>query len=122
MLPVLIGLGILIGGALIVANWGDIINWLHDFIPKLKAAWKKVRPFVPYEARIFGDKIIEGADRLIKILYKLYYKDKKKDQWIEETTSRILPESEVPPFIRNRVLKKETDITPEMEEELGLEV
>ena len=72
MLPVLIGLGVLIGGALIVANWDDIVNWLHDFIPKLKAAWKQVRELVPHGARIYGDLVIEGADRLIKIAHKLY--------------------------------------------------
>ena len=71
MLPVLIGLGVLIGGALIVANWDDIVNWLHDFIPKLKAAWEQVRELVPHGARIYGDLITEGADRLIKIAHKL---------------------------------------------------
>ena len=120
MLPVLLGLGVLIGGVLIVANWDDIVNWLHDFIPKLKAAWKQVRELVPHGSRIYGDLIIEGAGRLIKIAHKLYYKE--NEQWIEETTSRKLPESEVPPFIRNKGIKKETDITEEMEEALGLEV
>ena len=57
---------------------------------------------------------------LIKIAHKFYYQE--DGQWIEETTSRKLPESEVPPFIRNKGIKKETDITEEMEEALGLEV
>ena len=58
--------------------------------------------------------------RAQKIAHKLYYKE--DEQWIEETTTRKIPESEVPPFIRNKGIKKETDITEEMEEELGLEI
>ena len=120
MIPLLIGLGVLIGGALIVANWDEIVDWLHDFIPKLKAAWEKVRDSIPHGARIFGDLVVEGAERLMKIAHKLYYKE--DGQWIEQTTTRKIPESEVPPFIRNKGIKKETDITEEMEEELGLEI
>jgi hypothetical protein len=120
MIPLLIGLGVLIGGALIVANWDAIVDWLHDFVPKLKAAWEKVRDSIPHGARIFGDLVVEGAERLMKISHRLYYK--KNEQWIEETTTRKIPESEVPPFIRNKGIKKETDITEEMEEELGLEI
>ena len=43
MLPVLLGLGLLIGGALIVANWEAITDWLKDFIPKLRMAWETIR-------------------------------------------------------------------------------
>jgi hypothetical protein len=120
MIPLLIGLGVLIGGALIVANWDEIVDWLQDFIPKLKAAWEKVRDLIPHGARIFGDIVVEGAERMMKIAHKLYYKE--DGQWIEETTTRKIPESEVPPFIRNKGIKKETDITEEMEQELGLEI
>ena len=100
----------------------SVKNWLRDFIPKLKAAWKQLREFVPYGARIFGDLIVEGADYLVKIAHKLYYQE--DGQWIEETTTRKIPESEVPPAIRDKVYaqQKEEDITEEIEEELGLEV
>ena len=71
---------------------------------------------------IFGDLIVEGADYLVKIAHKLYYQE--DGQWIEETTTRKIPESEVPPAIRDKVYaqQKEEDITEEIEEELGLEV
>ena len=55
MLPVLIAAGLIIGGAVIVANWDSIVNWVKDFIPKLVSAWESVRAFVPYEFMFVGD-------------------------------------------------------------------
>ena len=121
MIPVLIGLGVLIGGAIIVANWDKIVDWLNDFIPKLKAAWEEVRELVPHGARIYGDLVAKGADLLGRIMHKLYYK--QDGHWIEETTTRSVDESEVPEAIRETWRKKkETDITEEIEDELQLEV
>lgn len=121
MIPVLLGLGVLIGGVLIVANWDKIVDWLNDFIPRLKKAWKELRNHVPHGARIFGDIVVEGAERLARVMHKLYYKE--DGQWIEETTMRKVDESEVPEAIRNKIKKNtETDITEEIEDELHLEV
>lgn len=120
MLPLLIGAGLLIGGVLVVANWDSIVNWLKDFIPKLKAAWEKVRVFVPHGARIYGDMIVEGADKLAKIMHKLYYQE--DGQWVEETTTRKISKNEVPAAILAKIGKKETDITETMEDVLQLEV
>lgn len=120
MLPLLIGAGLLIGGALIVANWDSVIGWLRNFIPKLKAAWESIRVMVPHGARIYGDLIVEGANKLAKIMHKLYYQE--DGQWVEETTTRKVSEREVPAAILAKIRKQETDITETMEQELQLEV
>lgn len=121
MIPWLLA-GLLIGGAaIIVANWDSIVGWLNDFIPKLKKAWESVRANIPHGARIFGDLIVEGADRSAKIMHKLYYQE--DGHWVEETTTRKVSEDEVPFAIRNKMKRRtESDITEEIEEELGLEV
>lgn len=120
MLPLLIVAGLAIGSVVIAANWDSIVNWLKDFVPKLRAAWNSVRENVPHGARIFGDIIVEGAERLARIIHKLYYKE--NGQWIEETTTRKVSEDEVPASIRNKINRKEADITEEIEKELKLEV
>ena len=123
MLPWLIALGI--GTVLIVANWDKITGWLRDFIPKLEAAWKELREYMPHGAKIFGDLIMEGGKRLSRIMHKLYYKD--NGQWMEETTVRKVDANDVPADIRAKIERMEAraqqaDITEEIEEELQLEV
>lgn len=120
MLPLLIGLGVLIGGVLIVANWDEIINWLDDFIPKLKNAWEQVRPNVPHAAMIVGDTIIEGAETMVRVMHKLYYRE--DGEWIEETTTRKVAEEEVPDFILQKVQSQAADITKEVEMQLSCKV
>lgn len=125
MVPLLVLAGLVIGGIAIAANWRAIVDWLKDFIPKLRETWKKVRENVPYGAKIVGDLVVKGLDKLAKIMHKLYYQE--DDHWVEETTTRILPESEVPPEIVAKIKSqkrqnKDGDITAEMEEELQLEV
>ena len=123
MLPWLIALGI--GTVLIVANWDKITGWLRYFIPKLEAAWKELREYMPHGAKIFGDLIMEGGKRLSRIMHKLYYKD--NGQWMEETTVRKVDANDVPADIRAKIERMEAraqqaDITEEIEEELQLEV
>lgn len=120
MLPLLIGAGLLLGGILIVANWEAIVDWLNDFIPKLRKVWDSVKIFVPHAAAVFGDVVLDGAERMARIMHKLYYKE--NNEWIEETTTRKVDESEVPEFIRNKIKQQEADITSEIEEHLSLEV
>lgn len=120
MLPVLLGLGALIGGVLIVHYWDQIVDWLHDFIPKLKRAWESVRTHLPHAAAMFGDMVVKGFETVARIMHKLYYKENGK--WYEQTTTRELPEEEVPDFIREKIEYGEANITPEIESELGLTV
>ena len=35
MIPLLIGLGALVGGYLVVTNWQEVEGWLKEFLPKL---------------------------------------------------------------------------------------
>lgn len=125
ILETLAVLGVLIGGAVVVANWDKITGWLREFIPKLRAAWKQVREHVPHAAKIVGDIVMEGADRLSRIMHKLYYQE--DGQWMEETTTRKIDASEVPADImakikRQQAQQQEANITEEMEEILQLEV
>ena len=121
MIPVLIGLGALIGGVALVASWDKIVKWLSDFVSRLKKNWEKLKIDIPHGARIFGDLIIEGLDHLCKIMHKLYYQE--NGQWFEETTTRKVDESEVPAVVRNKFKNnQETDITEAMELETGLTV
>lgn len=41
MVPLLVLAGLVIGGIAIAANWKAIVDWLKDFIPKLRETWKK---------------------------------------------------------------------------------
>lgn len=121
MIPVLVGLGVLIGGAILVAGWKAVIDWLNDFIPKLKQAWKTIRPGAPYLAQMYGDAIVEGTAILGRVMHRFYYME--DDEWYEETTSRMLKESQVPERIRQKLhAAEEVDITDDMELELGYSV
>ena len=116
MIPLLIAGGLLIGTVLIVANWNDIVDWIRDFIPKLKAAWEKIRPHVPYEMQFLSDKIVEAGEHLVQIIHKFYYRDEKTNDLMEGTTIRKVNESEVPPHILAKLSKKQpADISQEME-------
>ncbi len=57
---------------------------------------------------------------LVAVMHRLYYKE--NGEWIEQTTTRKVEESEVPVHIRDRLKNEETNITHEMEEELELTV
>lgn len=120
MIPFLVGLGLVIGGTLLVKYWKNIVDWLKDFIPKPKMAWKRVRPMLPYAAIIVGDKLWEAGSALVAVMHRLYYKE--NGEWIEQTTTRKVEESEVPAHIRDRLKNEETNITHEIEEELELTV
>lgn len=118
MLPILIGLGVLIGGVAIIANWDELVNWFKDFLTKLKAAWNKLVKAVAHGAIVVIKKITD----YLCFSHKQYYKE--QDQWMEKTTTRKVSPEEVPAHIRFRAKtkNKEYDITEEMEEELQMEI
>lgn len=131
MIPVawLIGAGLvgLLGGAAIVYFWDDILNWLHDFLPKvskmLRSIAKKI-PMFEHVAIMLAD-FVDAVNA--KIEHKLYHKQ-QDGQWLEETTRRTLPEEELPPAVKRKLEKKrrgrikEADITEEMELETGYSI
>lgn len=121
---IFLGLGLLIGGVILVANWDEVVSAFKEFIPKLKEAWKSARPLVPYAARMYGDIVVEGADRLGAIMHKIFYKE--DGQWVEETTTRKVPANEVPADVREiieaQLGMQAADITSKMEEKLQLQI
>jgi hypothetical protein len=122
MIPAILGL-VALGGVLIVANWDEVVDWLRDIVPKFKAAWARLRPHLPYEVQILGDLVEKGADALMSVIHKIYYRE-ENGKWMEQTTIREVNESEVPPHIREKILKKsrqgeQANITEEMELEMA---
>lgn len=124
MIPLLIGLGIgIIGTVVALAYWDDIVDWLNDFIPRLEAAWNEFKQSIAHAAMMAAEKVKEAGKFIVKIMHKLYYKNEKQ-QWVEETTTRTVPENEVPPAIRAKVNRQEVeaDITEDIERELNLTI
>ena len=115
MIPLLIGLGALVGGALVVANWQEVENWLKEFLPKLQTVLKETG-IVDYAAKLFSS--VEG--HVLRLVHKLYYKENGK--WVEKTTVREIDESEVPAWAKEGLTAKESDVTARYEKELELTV
>ena len=115
MIPVLLGLGALVGGYLVVTNWEEVTKWLQDFLPKIQDALKSTG-IVDYAAKLFSS-VEDGALRLV---HKLYYKENGK--WVEKTTTREIDESEVPEWAKAGLTAKETDVTERYQKELQLAV
>lgn len=114
---VLVGLAGLVGGALVVAYWDEIVDWLADFIPRVRQVFSTAMHNVAHAAGMFVQKV---KDAYAKIMHKLYYKEEGK--WVEETTSREIKESEVPPWIRNKISAQERDMTDEFESKMDLQL
>lgn len=118
------GLVGLLGGAAIVYFWDDILKWLHDFLPKVSKMLRAMATKIPafeHVALMVAD-FVDAVNS--KIEHKLYHK-MQDGQWVEETTRRTLPESELPPAVKRKLEMKrrkqieEADITEELELELG---
>lgn len=104
---------------LAVHYWDDILEWFADFLPKVADVIRRLANGVEYAT----DVVAGFIDRVsVAIKHHLYHKE--NGQWIEETTTRQLPESELPPHIRKRIKVRgqENDITREVEAETGLTV
>lgn len=122
MLPlvatILGGIGVL-GTAIVVTYWEDIVQWLSDLVSKLSAAWKKLTAAVKHGALVFAQKI---KDAFAQITHKLYYRAQGK--WMERSTSAVISESELPPDILAEVRAKHeaANITKIMEQKLDLKI
>lgn len=108
ILETIIGLGALF---LVVNYWEEIVNWLKNLVVSIHEALINIAHAIDVLAQKVKNFIIE-------FIYKVYYKQQGK--WIEEKTIREIPESEVPPHIRNKVKNRETIVNKEIEQELGL--
>ena len=115
MIPVLVGLGALVGGYLVVTNWEEVTKWLTEFMGTLQAQLKNLG-IDEYAAKLFSN-IQDGA---LKLVHRLYYKENGK--WIEKTTTREIDESQVPEWAKAGLGEKETDVTARYEKELELTI
>lgn len=113
MIPLLIGLGI--GGLLLVAFWDEIVDWLKKLVAGLRQMFSELKKKIAHAAGAFIERVERG---LAAIRHKLYYQE--QGEWIEETTTRKIKESEIPPNIRGKIRNHETEVTDEVEEELQL--
>lgn len=123
----LIGAGLvgILGVAAVVYNWDEVMEWLYDFIPKisqmLRAASVKFGPEFKAAAMVVGG-LLDSVHA--KIEHKLYHKIGNQT-WMEETTRRTLPKNELPPAIRQKIRRgrtRDTDITEDIELELGMSI
>lgn len=105
MLPVLVALGI--GAVVVVTFWDEIVEWLSDFVSKVEEAFRNIA----HGAQVMAEKL---RNNYIAIKHKLYYQE--NNRWTEQTTTRQVDESEVPPHIRKKVMQqqREADVTREL--------
>lgn len=117
MLPLAALLATALGGAIvgiiIVSDWSDVLKNVKKFLTTVKDVWRSVRSFVPHETRILGDRIGD----MIEIISTVYFQE--DNQWYKQTAKQKIDASEVPSDIRERI-RRQTDITQRMEQELRL--
>lgn len=115
MIPVLLGVGAIVGGLVVVSKWDEVTKWLEDFLPKLQDVMKDLG-IGDYVAKLFST--VENGT--LSLIHRLYYKENGK--WIEKTTTREIDESQVPEWAKAGLSSKETDVTSRYEKELELTV
>ena len=91
----------------LVIYWRQIVNWLIRICDAVKN--------IAHAAEVFAQTV---KNELMKLKYVLYYKE--EGNWIQETTTREISENEVPERLRRAVRSQETNISKEIEQELGL--
>ena len=124
-----VGLAGLLGGVAIVKYWDDILEWLHIFLPKITELIRMYAKEFGPEFEHTAIMVADIADEInAKISHKFYHKVGHQE-WMEETTTRMLHEDELPPAIKRKLEKKresavkdEIDITSEMEKELQMTI
>ena len=116
-------LAAVVGGVAVLEYWSQILDWLSTFITKLKNAFAAASRFIKHAAIVVAAKCKEIYT---KIMHKLYYKE--NGNWIEETTTRVISENEVPPQILAKLQNTNAengvteDVTAEMEKELQMTI
>lgn len=100
------GITVIAGIGVVAAFWNDIVDFIKDTVEKVS---RTLNRFV-YGTKVFLKKLQEGIQEILK----QYSKD--GEIWTEITTTRTIPESEVPEEIRNKArYEQEVDITQELE-------
>lgn len=108
-LPWVVG-GLLV--AAVVACWDEIVEWLSEAVSAIKRFFVGIL----HATAAFVKK---ARDKIAKMMHSVFYKE--DDKWIEETTTREIPESELPASVRRKLTTRKKEVTEELEE-LGLEV
>ncbi len=103
----------LIGNVLFLSAWKHFIDWLKELVVKVNTELQGI----PHAAAMFIERI---EDKLVAIRHKLYYKEDEK--WTEEISTRKMLESSVPENLRMKIADTESEITEEIEAELGMEL
>ena len=117
MIPLLIAAGIVGAGigAVVALNWDEIKEWLSDIINKIKTYWRRYKPLAKKVASVIAEKYIKNGHPVIRIMYRLFYKEDNSNKWNEL--------EELPPSIRAKMRRAEqVDITDDMQRELKLEI
>lgn len=114
MIPALLA-ALAIGGILIVAFWDEIVDWLKKLVAGLRRMFSQLKKKVAHAAGAFIQRV---ERKLAAIRHKLYYQE--AGEWVEETTTRKIQESEIPASIRRKISNHETEVTDEVESELQL--
>lgn len=104
-----------IGSIFVVAFWDEIVDCLKKLVASLRRMFSELKKKIAHFAGAFIERIERG---LAAIRHKLYYKE--EGEWIEETTTRKIKESEIPANIRRKLRDYETEVTEEVEKELEL--
>ncbi len=109
----------LVGVSAVLEYWSQILDWLSTFVTKLKHAFAAASRFIRHAAIVTAAKFKEVYT---KIMHKLYYQENGK--WIEEKTTRVISEDEVPAAILAKIrnTSQEKDVTTEMERELQMTI
>lgn len=96
----------------VAALWDEIVDWLKDMWQIVKRTFSRVI----HATAAFVQKV---KSAISKIMHRVYYKE--DNHWIEETTTRQIPENELPDRIRRKLRTSETEVTEDLEA-MGLEV
>ena len=126
-LPWIIGAGLagIFGVAAVVYHWDDILEWLHDFLPRVSKMIREIAKRFASDFEHFAYAIAEDIDNIDKKIVHVLYHKRHDGRWEEEKTSRTLPESELPAYAKKKLEMKrrgrieEADITEELELETG---
>ena len=127
MIPLLIAAGIVGAGigAVVALNWDEIKEWLSDIINKIKTYWRRYKPLAKKVASVIAEKYIKNGHPVIRIMYRLFYREDNSNKWneLEDLPTREVNEEELPPSIRAKMRRAEqVDITDDMQRELKLEI
>ncbi len=107
LIALLIAIGV--GSAVAFVFWDDLVRWIQSFIMRLQNKFNALK-------RKYAEKLFHWLGDKYNLEHKLYYKE--NGEYVEEVTTRTVPESEVPDWAREAL--DEEDCTEVYEQELGL--